>query len=247
MPSKRRAITPTRVSRTVTTEPLLFVTFTHPVVRPHDCPDLHDLALREVLEDGPVLVGGAVHVVAIFTALVRLKIVVSTSRAWGGAQRGNYDRQERARFRGIRFYSGVSDNSTENAVNVDARPSTPARAMNRFASGSCAIHMYRSGVAADSVPNGNPLRFYEVPVGGHLAWHTERGQKQERCGMHACAVRVMLVVPRCLSREALATPYVGHGSCLSDDHQCFVLYASRTFFVSDARHQPQKITRHVGR
>ena len=45
---------------------------TYPVMRLHDRRDLDDPSLRELLEDWPVLVRRAVHVVAIVSTLIRL-------------------------------------------------------------------------------------------------------------------------------------------------------------------------------
>ena len=156
--------------RAVTTDPYSFVTLSHPVVCPHDRPDLHDLALREVLEDWPVLVGGAVHVVAVFAALVNLKFVVSTSRAWWETQSPGT-----CAIPWNSIYSGVSDNLTEGEADLDARPPILRREIDGVAFGSWAIRTYRSRVTADSVTDGNPLRFQVVTVGSHLAWHKEQG------------------------------------------------------------------------
>ena len=81
--------------------------------------------------------------------------------------------------------------------------------------------------------NGNPLRFDEVSVGGHLAWYTEQGQKKKQemvllLWMRARTVDDMLEHLLCAS-PVFSFGYFNTKTCamdgsLSDERQGSVLY-----------------------
>lgn len=62
--------------------------FPYIVPRLHDRLDLHDLTLRELLKDRPVLVRRAVGILAVFSALVTLVFVLSQIDIVGRSGRG---------------------------------------------------------------------------------------------------------------------------------------------------------------
>lgn len=80
---------------------------THIVLRLHDGLDLHRLALLELLEDRPVLVGRAVRVLTVLSTLITLTKRGSSKRDHGANIRGRKERQGANRRQN--FQLGVLD------------------------------------------------------------------------------------------------------------------------------------------